>query len=263
MKLGLEGKTAWITGASAGMGRAAARSLAEEGARVAISARGEDALRITAEEIEAATGSTCKPYPLDVADGQAIHDAAAAIRADLGPLDIVLANSGGPPPGTFTSLSDEDLERGLDVTARSAWTLTRVALEDMAERGGCLLYIVSWSAKEVIPGLLLSNMFRPAVVGLAKTISKEYGPRGVRTICIAPGRIETDRLKELDRINAEKSGRDLDDVRTSAFETIPLGRYGRPQEIGDAIAFLASDRASYITGTTVLVDGGLLDGLLS
>jgi 3-oxoacyl-[acyl-carrier protein] reductase len=263
MELGLEGKVAWVTGASAGLGRAAARSLSAEGATVAISARGEEALRTTAEEISAATGSACKAFPLDVGDGEAVRTTATAIRKELGPLDVVLVNSGGPPPGTFDTLSDEDLDRGLAITTRAAWTMTRVALEDMMERGGCLLYIVSWSAKEVIPGLLLSNMLRPSVVGFAKTISKEYGGRGIRTVCIAPGRIETDRLKELDRISSEKSGRSVAEVRAAAHETIPLGRYGRPEEIGDAIAFLASDRASYLTGATVLVDGGLLDGLLS
>jgi 3-oxoacyl-[acyl-carrier protein] reductase len=263
MELGLGGKVAWVTGASAGLGRAAARSLAGEGAAVAVSARGEDALRTTAREIADDTGSVCEAFPLDVGDGDAIRATAAAIRDQLGPLDIVIVNSGGPPPGTFESLSDEDFERGLAVTTRAAWTMTDVALEDMSERGGCLIYIISWSAKEMIPGLLLSNMWRPSVVGLAKTISKEYGGRGIRTVCIAPGRIETDRLKELDRINSEKSGRDIEEVRSSAHSTIPLGRYGRPEEIGDAIAFLASDRASYVTGTTVLIDGGLLDGLLS
>ena len=263
MDLGLEGKVAWVTGASAGLGRAAARSMATEGAKVAISARGEDALRVTAEEIASDTKSECKAYPLDVADAEALRSTAETIRSELGPLDIVLVNSGGPPPGTFDKLSDEELQRGYDVTVRAAWEMTRIALEDMTDRGGCLLYITSWSAKEVIPGLLLSNAFRPSVVGFAKTISKEYGGRGVRTVCIAPGRIETDRLKELDRINAEKSGRDIEEVRASSFGNIPLGRYGRPEEIGDTIAFLASDRASYITGTTVLVDGGLLDGLLS
>jgi 3-oxoacyl-[acyl-carrier protein] reductase len=263
MELGLEGKVAWVTGASAGLGRAAARSMAAEGAKVAISARGEDALRLTADEISAATGSTCKPFPLDVGDTEAIRATAAAVRRELGPLDIVVVNSGGPPPGTFETLSDEDLERGYALTTGAAWTMTRTALEDMVEGGGCLIYITSWSAKETIPGLLLSNAFRPSVVGFAKTISKEYGPRGVRTVCVAPGRIETDRLKELDQINATKSERSIEEVQAAAHENIPLGRYGRPEEIGDTIAFLASDRASYITGTTVLVDGGMLDGLLS
>ena len=263
MDLGLSGKVAWVTGASAGIGRATAMSLAREGARVAISARGEDRLEATAREIADATGAECRAYPLDVGDGDAIRATAERVRSDLGPFDVVVVNSGGPPPGTFDKLTDEDVEKGIDVTTRAAWTLSELALRDMADRGGCLVYIVSWSAKEAIPGLLLSNMFRPAVVGLAKTISGEYGGRGVRTVCLAPGRIETDRLKELDRINAEKSGRSVDDVRADSFATIPLGRYGRPEEIGDTIAFLASDAASYISGITVLVDGGMLDGLLS
>ena len=263
MELGLKDKVAWVTGASAGLGRATATSLAREGARVAISARGEDRLKATAEEITAATSGECRAYPLDVGDGNAIRSTAERIRMDLGPLDIVIANSGGPPPGTFDGLGDAELEKGLDVTLRSSWNLSKVALEDMAGRGGCIVYIVSWSAKEAIPGLLLSNMLRPGVVGLAKTLSKEYGPRGVRTVCLAPGRIETDRLKELDQINAEKSGRPIDEVRADSFRNIPLGRYGRPEEIGDTIAFLASDAASYISGVTVLVDGAMLDGLSS
>lgn len=238
-------------------------ALGREGARVAISARGEERLGATAAEIADATSSECRAYPLDVGDADAIQRTAARIRADLGPLDVVIVNSGGPPPGTFDELGTEELEKGLDVTLRSAWNLSKVALEDMTGRGGCIVYIVSWSAKEGIPGLLLSNMLRPAVVGLAKTLSKEYGDRGVRTVCLAPGRIETDRLKELDQINAEKSARSIDDVLADSFRNIPLGRYGRPEEIGDAIAFLASDAASYVSGVTLLVDGAMLDGLLS
>ncbi len=134
----------------------------------------------------------------------------------------------------------------------------------MKARGrGCVIFITSSSTKEVIPSLLLSNMMRAAVVGMAKTMSKELGPKGIRVLCVAPGRIETPRVVSLDENAAEASGRGISEVRNESEARIPLGRYGQPREFGDVVAFLASERAAYVSGITVTVDGGALNGILS
>jgi 3-oxoacyl-[acyl-carrier protein] reductase len=265
MDLGLKGKNAWVLGASSGLGRASARSLAAEGANLAISARGEENLRATADEIAETNGTKCIPVPLDVSDLDAIAAAAAKVDDELGPLDILVFNAGGPPPGTLDSFEGHDtLDQAFKLVTASAWHMTQAVVPGMKQRGsGVLLYVTSWSSKEPIPGLLLSNMLRAAVVGMAKTISKELGPHGIRVACIAPGRIETQRLQELDELNAQGSGKTVDEVRAASHAEIPLRRYGQPHELGDVVTFLASDRASYLSGITVLVDGGMLHGLLS
>ncbi len=125
-------------------------------------------------------------------------------------------------------------------------------------RGGVIIFITSWSTKEIIQGLLLSNMLRAAVTGLAKTMSKELGPKGIRVLCVAPGRIDTERIEELDQVTAERTGRAIEEVRAESVAGVPLGRLGRPDEIGDVVAFLSSERASYVTGITVVDDGGQL-----
>jgi 3-oxoacyl-[acyl-carrier protein] reductase len=265
MDLGLAGKNAWVLGASSGLGRATARSLAAEGANLAISARGEEALRATADEIAETSGVKCLPITLDVSDLDAIGPTAARVAEELGPLDILVFNAGGPPPGTFDSFEGhETLDAAFKLTTASAWHMTKAVVPGMKERGGgVILYVTSWATKEPIPGLLLSNMLRASVVGMAKTISKELGPHGIRVLCIAPGRIETQRLQELDEINAQGSGKTIEEVRSASHAEIPLRRYGQPHELGDVVTFLASERASYLSGITVLIDGGMLHGILS
>jgi 3-oxoacyl-[acyl-carrier protein] reductase len=262
--LKLQGKVAWVLGASSGLGRASAHSLAREGASVALSARRPEPLEEAAGHIARDTGAHCVSLPLDASDGDAIAGAAARVKAELGPVDVLLANAGGPPAGGFEDFADEGLYDAFALTTASAWRLTKAVLPDMRARGaGCVLYVTSSSTKEVIPGLLLSNMLRAAVVGMAKTLSKELGSEGIRVLCVAPGRIKTPRVDSLDAIHARRSGRSVDEVRAESESRIPLGRYGRPEEFGDVVAFLASERASYLTGTSVVVDGGLLNGVLS
>jgi 3-oxoacyl-[acyl-carrier protein] reductase len=246
--LGLGGKTAWVLGGSSGLGRASAEALATEGASVVISARNQERLADAASDISSRTSAPCIPVLLDVSDPAAIASAADEIRSRVGPIDVV-ANAGGPPSGTFDSFDDDALKQGFELTSASAWRLAKAVIPDMKKQGaGVLLFITSSSTKDIIPGLLLSNMMRPAVVGMAKTLSKELGGHGIRAVCVAPGRIETPRTQSLGHWGTE---------------AIPLGRLGRPQEVGDVVAFLASDRASYITGVTVLVDGGTSNGLLA
>lgn len=262
MELGIGGRVAWVHGGSSGLGRAGAESLAREGALVAISARDPERLAAVADEISRATASRCIPVPLDVSDITAIPSAHARVVEELGAVDILVANSGGPPPGTFDSVTDEQMEQATSLLIRSAWHLTRAVLPSMKERRrGTLLYITSSSTKEVIPGLLLSNMMRAAVVGMAKTISKEVGPDGVRALCVVPGRIHTPRVEALDENRAAASDRSVAEVAAESQGEIALRRYGEPGEFGDVLAFLASDRASYMTGVNVVVDGGLLNGV--
>jgi 3-oxoacyl-[acyl-carrier protein] reductase len=177
---------------------------------------------------------------------------------------VLVSNGGGPPPGGFGDFDDDGLFDAFKLTTASAWRLAKAVTPSMRERGsGCLLFLTSGSTKEVILNLLLSNMMRAAVVAMAKTISKELGPEGIRVLCVAPGRIETPRLVQLDEAAAEKSGKDVEEIRSSLVSTIPLGRYGDPEEFGDVVAWLASERASYLSGVSVSVDGGALNGVLS
>ncbi|MDQ5815177.1 MAG: SDR family oxidoreductase [Actinomycetota bacterium] len=264
MDLGLDDKIAWVVGASSGLGLASAWSLAREGTTVAISARRLEDLKRHAGDIERETGSRCLPLELDVTDPSAIEEVGRAVCRELGGIDICVANAGGPTPGTFGDLGEDQLRAAFDLTTASAWRLAKVATNSMqARQGGAMIFITSGSVKEPIANLMLSNMMRPAVVGLAKTLSKELGPQGIRVVCVAPGRIQTDRVAALDRLAAENSGRTAEDVAEASRGSIPLGRYGDPAEFGDVVAFVASERASYMTGNTVVVDGGALRGLLT
>jgi len=256
MDLGLRGKVTWVTGASAGLGRATAESLAREGATVALSARRKDLL----EEVTAGLATPGRAFPLDVTDEPSVYDTAAKIESDLGPIEILIANAGGPPPGTFETTEDDDFRTGYTLTLESAWNLAKAVTPKMAERGrGVVIFITSWSTKEVIEGLYLSNVMRAAVMAMAKSMSKDLGPKGIRVLCLAPGRIATERIEELDTITAQRTGRSVEEVRAASEARVPLGRYGRPEEIADVIAFLASERASYMSGVTVVVDGGQLN----
>ena len=260
MDLGLQGRVAWVLGGSSGLGRASAVSLAREGATVAISARDPDRLNAAAAEIP----GRCVGFPMDVSDPSAIDATHQALTAELGDVDILLSNSGGPPAGGFDDHGDESLHAAFELLVASAWRLTKAVLPSMVSRGrGTLLYVTSSSAMEPIQGLFLSNVMRPAVVGMAKSVSKEFGSRGIRALCVTPGRIATPRVESLDQGRADAAGKPVEEIRQRSESAIPLGRYGVPTEFGDVVAFLASEQASYMSGTSVVVDGGLLHGLLS
>lgn len=242
------------------MGRAGAESLAREGAAVAISARRADVLQRVASEI----GGRCVAVPCDVSNAVEIERAHERVVAEVGDVDILVVNSGGPPPGPFLSIDEETVHRAFENTTLSAWRTCKAVVPSMRDReAGVLLFITSSSTKEILPGLLLSNMMRAAVVGFAKTLSKELGPDGIRTVCLAPGTFDTPRIEQIENANASSSGRSVDEIRADAVKQIPLGRYGEPREFGDLIAFCASDRASYLTGVTIVEDGGRLYSVLS
>ncbi|HEY7876184.1 MAG TPA: SDR family oxidoreductase [Actinomycetota bacterium] len=262
MDLGLSGKVAWVVGASSGLGRASAEALAREGAVVAVSARRTDELAETARSIEATTGARCLAVPLDVTDPEAVVSAAGTVTTELGPADVLVANAGGPQPGRFEALDDDALYTAFALTTAAFWRLAKQVVPAMQARGsGCLLFITSSSTKEVIPELMFSNMLRPAIVGMAKTLSKELGPHGIRALCVAPGRIDTPRVRALDEHLGAATGVDTATARARSEARIALGRYGEPRELGDVVAFLASDRASYMTGTNVVIDGGYLNAM--
>lgn len=257
MDLGLKGRVAFVAAASKGLGRATALSLAREGAAVAICARGEDALRATADEIVRTTGARVLPVVADVAHREEIERAIAQTVERLGALHIVVANGGGPSPGTFEELDEGDWARAIDSTLMSTVRLFRVALPHLKSAGwGRLLVITSTSAREPIAGLLLSNTLRPAIVGLCKTLAKELGKYRITVNNVGPGTFDTDRITALHQRTAKATGRAIEEVRREAEAQIPLGRVGEPEELARCIAFLCSEAASYVSGQTLLVDGG-------
>ncbi len=262
MDLGLKGKAALVAAASQGMGRAIARNLAREGARVAICARNKEPLEAAAEAIRKETGAEVLAVPADVsrlADATAFVDRA---RAAFGGVDILVMNAGGPPTGRFEALTEEQWAKAYDLTLMSAVRLARAAVPAMRSRGGgSIVAITSISVKQPLDNLLLSNAMRSAVVGLVKTLARELAPDRIRVNAIAPGLVATDRLIELHKVRAEREGRSVEEVGKEDARAIPLGRFGKPEEIADFVTYLVSDRASYVTGNVIQVDGGMFRGL--
>jgi 3-oxoacyl-[acyl-carrier protein] reductase len=258
MDLGLRGKRALVTAASDGLGRAVARGLAAEGARVAICSRQREKIDAVGREI-AATKAEVHALVADVSRAEDCARVVADAAAALGGLDILFANAGGPRTGQFVDLADDDWRAAFDLTLMSVVRLVRAAIPHLEKSGsGRILVLTSTSVKEPIPGLLLSNAMRAAVTNLVRTLADELAPKGIRVNTVAPGRIATERLKQLDEGKAKRIGSTPDAVRAAEERAIALGRYGKPEEFADAVVWLASERASYVTGTTILVDGGKL-----
>jgi 3-oxoacyl-[acyl-carrier protein] reductase len=254
MDLGLGGARALVTGGSAGLGAAVARALAAEGARVAVCARPSDRLDAVVADV-AGVG-----VPVDLAAASGPSEAVAAAVSALGGLDLLLVNSGGPPPGTFSDLSDEDWQRALDGTLWSSVRLLREALPHLRSSSfGSVCVILSSSVREPIPALTTSNFLRPGLAGLIKSLVAEIAP--VRINGIAPGRVATDRIAALDSGRARAGGLTVAEVQQQTIARIPLGRYGDPAEVGRVAAFLLSPAASYMTGAIVAVDGGMVRSL--
>jgi 3-oxoacyl-[acyl-carrier protein] reductase len=249
MDLELEGAAAAVMAASKGLGRSAAEALAAEGADVAICARGEEQLSATADEIADATGAHVEAVPAD--DVRAFVE--AAVDA-FGGLDVLVANKGGPPPGGFDAIADDDWQAGFELVVLSYVRAVRAALPHLREDGGSVVAIESTSVKRPIDGLLLSNALRPSVVATSKTLAREHADEDVRFNVVLPGSMDTDRLTQL--FEAEGSSRSVEEVRSAWEADIPADRLGRPGELGDVICFLASPKASYVTGGVYPVDGG-------
>jgi 3-oxoacyl-[acyl-carrier protein] reductase len=251
MDLELEGSRALVCGGSAGLGRACAESLGQAGARLALAARAGERLSEAARRLAA----TPVPADLSTVDGpaRAVEGAVAA----LGGLDLLVVNSGGPPAGAFTGVDDAAWETAIAGTLMSAIRLVRLALPTLAASDhAAVVLILSSSVRAPLPELVTSNVLRPGLAGLIKTLAAEIAP-AVRINGVAPGKIETARVAQLDAGRAERSGSTPEEVRARSEASIPLGRYGEPRELGDTVAFLLSRRASYVHGQILLVDGGM------
>jgi 3-oxoacyl-[acyl-carrier protein] reductase len=263
MDLGLKNKIAMVGGASKGLGFAVARALAAEGAHVCIASRDAASIGRAAETIGRETGSRAVAVAADLSASDAIERWHAEAMKHFGGVDLLFANTGGPPTGMALSFDDRAWQAAFDQLLMSVVRTVRLVVPTMRARGGGAILIgTSSTVKEPIPNLALSNVVRSGVTSLAKTLSLELAPDRIRVNTLAPGRIATDRLQQLDEINAQKAGITLEDQQKRSLATVPLGRYGRPDEFGRVGAFLLSESASYINGASIQVDGGLLRGLL-
>ena len=260
MDLGLEGKVALVTAASKGLGRACALALAAEGAQVMIAARYQEALFLTAREIEERTGSRVLACPADVSKRADLETLVTKTLEAFGGIDILVHNTGGPPMGMFAEVTDEQWQAAFETELLSAVRLVRLSLPSMRQRGGGrIMHIVSTSVKQPSEGLILANAIRPGIVGLAKTLALDLAPEHITVNTICPGRILTDRLRYGGGVRARMAqGMSEEQALQEMVRAIPMGRAGRPEEVGALVAFLASEQAAYITGTTMVIDGGFV-----
>ena len=259
MDLHLKGKVAMVAGASRGLGFAVAKALADEGARVSIASRDEAAITTAGRQI----GGDVLALTADVKSAAAIAGWAQATEKKFGGVDLLFTNSGGPPAGATLSFDDGAWQDAAELLLFSTLRMIRAAVPSMKARGGgAILVSTSSSVKEPVQNLGLSTVLRASVSALAKTLALELAPDRIRVNQIIPGRIDTDRVKHLDEVNAKKQGVTPEEAKKRAIAAIPMGRYGEIEEYGRVGAFLLSDAAAYITGATVQVDGGLIRSVL-
>lgn len=253
MDLGIEGRAALVMGASQGIGRGIAAALAAEGAPVAISSRSAERLDAAAESIRAEhAAAKVETFAADTNDLERLAALPEAVESKLGPVEILVTNTGGPPFGGALDQPLEEWEAAYRSLVLAPRVLIEAVLPSMRQRGwGRIVNVASTSIREPIPGLALSNVHRPAALGFFKTLSTEVAADGITVNTVATGRFATERL-------AETAGGSLEAAEKAAAEQIPAGRLGTPEEFGDLVAFLSSERASYLTGATIPLDGGLL-----
>lgn len=255
MDLGLKGRVMLAAGASKGLGFGVAQALARDGARVSICSRSEADINAAADRLRAETGAEIIATACDVRKMDDIERWVNTTVEQWGTIDGLLVNAGGPPAGFFSELTDEQWQAAFELTLLSSIRMIRAALPHM-QAGSAILAITSSSVQEPIERLGLSTVMRSGVTGLVKTLADELAPRRIRINTIVPGRIDTDRVAQLDQITANRAGKSLEEVRRGWEAAIPFGRYGTIEEFGAAGAFLLSPAAAYITGTDLRVDGG-------
>jgi 3-oxoacyl-[acyl-carrier protein] reductase len=238
-------------------------ALAKEGVHLALCARTPEPLQKTADEIAGATGVKVFALPADVRDPAQVKNLVSQARSRLGPIDILVTNAGGPPFGQFLDHAPEAWEEALRLNLLSAIHLTQEVVSSMKERRwGRIINLTSYSVKQPAPGLILSNTARAGVIGFAKTLATELAPYNVLVNSLCPGVFLTERHYELSRARAERMGIPLEVHMKERIQEIPMKRGGKPEELADLVVFLASERASYITGATIQIDGGLINTLL-
>ncbi len=263
MDLGIEGRVAAVGGASSGLGKAIAWALAREGARVAICARDQERLERTGLALNRASGRDIFAFPCDLSTPSGPRDFVEATVSQFGKLDILVCNAGGPPATTSVSTPPEAWGEALELSLLSTIRLAQAAIPYMRrDRWGRIICLTSVSVKSPLPSMILSNTARPGVVGFAKTVAEEFAQDGITVNVVCPGYMATDRVKELAEERAAQSNTSVDKIMAAMVGGIPSGRMGDPKELGDLVAFLASERAAYITGTTIQIDGGYVRALL-
>jgi 3-oxoacyl-[acyl-carrier protein] reductase len=256
MDLGLQGKVAFVAGASKGLGRACALGFAREGARVAMCSRNQAAIEAAAQEVARETGAEVVGIAGDVSQAEICGRVIQQTVDRFGRLDVLVNNAGGPPPGTAVGMTDEQWATAFATNLMSAVRLTRAAVPHMKQAGaGRIINITSSGVRTVLPGLVLSNSIRAGVINFAKTLAVELAPDNILVNSIAPGRIATDRTAELDAVTAKNQGITIEEAAARQVANIPLGRYGEPEELANMVVFLGSARASFVSGQTILVDG--------
>jgi 3-oxoacyl-[acyl-carrier protein] reductase len=262
MELGLKGRGVIVAASSEGIGLATAQAFAREGAQVAMCARTEKTLMDTAEKLRQETGAEVLAQPLDVTDAAAVQRFTEHVAKQFGRIDVCVTNAGGPPAKNFLSISTEEWRRAVEMNFLSVVYMARAVIPYMQRhRWGRIVTITSVSVKQPVPDLIMSNAVRSAVVGLVKSLSNEFGKDGILVNNVGPGYTATERLKELAATRSLAAGVPMEKIYEHWAAEAPVRRVGEPREIADLIVWLASERASYVTGQTVLADGGIYHGL--
>ncbi len=262
MDLGIRDKIAFVAAASRGLGKAAAVSLSAEGVRLAICSRDRESITETAKEISLLTGGEVLPLAGDVRSPSDIESMVAATVQRFGSIDILVNNAGGPPTGGIDTLTDADWNNAHELTLMSVVRMIRAVLPQMERRQwGRIITIVSLAAKQPVNDLLLSSSIRPGILGMSKVLANRYGNKNITVNTVCPGYILTDRQREIGESRSKKEQITFDEFLTETTRNIPAGRMGTPAEVGDVITFLASEKAGFINGANILVDGGQAKGI--
>jgi 3-oxoacyl-[acyl-carrier protein] reductase len=258
MDLNLQGKVALVIASSQGLGKAIAKELVKEGASVMITSRDEDKLQKAQKELALLGSGQIALHRADITNPNDIQSLVQATHERFGKIDILVNNAGGPAGGSFLDVTDEGWQASFELNLLSYIRIIREVLPDLKQSGGRIINITSTSIKQPIPGLILSNTFRMGIVGLAKSLAEELAPYNILVNTVAPGRIATDRVDYLDQLKADRLGISKENVAKEAKSHIPLNRYGTPEEFAKVVTFLVSDACTYMTGSSLLVDGGMV-----
>ncbi|MEH7175900.1 SDR family oxidoreductase [Priestia megaterium] len=261
MELNLKNKVALVVASSQGLGKAIATQLVKEGVNVMLTSRDSAKLKKLQQELQSLGKGKVEYCPADITNADDIHTLINKTIEVFDQIDILINNAGGPPSGKFEQFSDEDWEKAFELNLLSYIRLIRGALPYLKKQGGRIINIASSSIKQPIPGLILSNTFRLGIVGLTKTLAEELASFNILINTVAPGRIATDRVAFLDQTKADKLGITREEVAKASRETILLKRYGTPEEFANVVTFLVSEASTYMTGSSFLVDGGMIKAI--